>query len=215
LSFLFYNEFYDHFYSYLTGGITSEIIVSQWHIVLINVVLFMFFFAMLSFRRKAKWSEYGLVGAFFVSLFVEMYGIPLTFLFTMNYFLGTTMPVPKTLMSFDFLGVSFGLDIGMVYGAAMILLGMALIALGWVTLYRNVKKGLVTAGIYSYSRHPQYLGFLLITIGWFIGWPSIITLIFSPVLVYKYLDLCRKEEKEVTKEHPSYAAYRKRVPFFF
>jgi len=93
-------------------------------------------------------------------------------------------------------------------------MGMTLIILGWVTLYRNTKKeGLVTSGIYNYSRHPQYLGFILIILGWFFGWPTPLTLIFAPILIYKYVTVCRKEEIEVKKEHPEYDNYRSKVPF--
>ncbi|MFH0929238.1 MAG: isoprenylcysteine carboxylmethyltransferase family protein [Candidatus Aenigmatarchaeota archaeon] len=206
--------FYEHFASYLSGNIIREVISQQWHVVLISIALFMAFMIPLSYRRKANWGEYGLAGAFFVSLFIEMYGIPLTILLTSSYFFNPGAQTPGVLTGFEIFGVGFGMDIGMVYGAALIVVGMLLIITGWITLYKNVKKGLVTRGIYSYSRHPQYLGFILMTWGWFVAWPTLITLVFTPILVYKYLDVCRKEENEVSKQFIKYRAYKKSVPFF-
>jgi len=213
---LYFNHFYDHFYVYITGNIIREVITQQWHIIAINIMLFMAFMIPLSYRRKADWKEYGLVSAFFISLFIEMYGIPLTILFISNYFSNANSNLPNSLIGFNVLGVNLGMDIGMTYGAFLIIVGMCLIITGWITLYKNVKKkGLVINGIYSYSRHPQYLGFILITIGWFIAWPTILTLIFVPILIYKYIRVCKKEENEISTTFSGYKKYREKVPFLF
>ena len=79
---VFFQDFYKHFYVYLTGNIITNVITQQWHIVVLSILLFVAFLIPLSFKRKANWVEYGLVSAFFVSLFIEMYGIPLTILFS-------------------------------------------------------------------------------------------------------------------------------------
>lgn len=207
-------EFYNQFYDYLTGNIITQVITQQWHIVIINIALFISFLIPLSFRKKANWIEYGLVSAFFVSLFVEMYGIPLTILFASKYFF-TGTNLPNTLFGFKFLGVSFGLPLAMVYGLVLMIIGTFLIITGWVTLYRNTKKdGLVTTGIYSYSRHPQYVGFILVILGWFFGWPTVLTVILSPILIFRYIQVSFKEEQEVSKQFPEYKTYKKGVPFF-
>ncbi|OGI12094.1 hypothetical protein A3K64_02025 [Candidatus Micrarchaeota archaeon RBG_16_36_9] len=211
---IYLNEFYIHFYSYISGNIIIDIINQQWHVVALNIILFMALLIPLSYRRKANWKEYGLVGAFFISLFIEMYGIPLTILFVSNYFLNANSAVPNTLLGFNIFGVGFAMDIGMAYGSIIIIIGILLIMTGWVTLYNNIKKkGLVTSGIYSYSRHPQYLGFIMTTIGWFVAWPTLITILFTPILIYKYFTLCKKEEKEISKEFPKYESYKENVPF--
>jgi methanethiol S-methyltransferase len=206
-------SFYEHFSAYMSGNILRDVVNQQWHVVAFNILIFMAFLIPLSYRRKAKWNEYGMVGAFFVSLFIEMYGIPLSIMFASNYFSSSAAINPPILIGFEFLGVRLGMDIGMAYGAVMMVFGMALIVAGWLTLYKNAKKGLVTNGLYSYSRHPQYLGFILITLGWFIAWPTFLTLLFTPVLVYKYLSVSKKEEQEVSKEFPSYKNYKANVPF--
>jgi len=211
---LFLPQFYVHFYAYLTSNVISLVITQQWHIVLFFILVFLVFLIPLSYRRKAGWMEYGLVTAFFVSLFIEMYGIPLTILLASKYFFVPGTQMPPTVLHVSFLGVGLGFDLAMIYGSVLILLGMTIIIIGWVTLYRNSShQGLVTDGIYRYSRHPQYLGFILIILGWFFGWPTPLTLIFAPILIYKYLDVCRKEEKEMTKEFPEYEEYKNRAPF--
>ena len=91
--------------------------------------------------------------------------------------------------------------------------GSGLIAVAWATLYRAVKEQrVVTTGLYAFSRHPQYLGFILVLVGWIVGWPTILTLVMAPILIVKYVQVCRKEEAELDAE--LYADYRARVPFF-
>jgi protein-S-isoprenylcysteine O-methyltransferase Ste14 len=206
----FWPAFTEHFLGHFTGSVTA--ISRQWHIAALNIVFFLAFLVPLSFRRKASWKEKGLVTAFFVSLFVEMYGLAFSMIFASSYLFPGTGYAPKEVAGLWFLGVYFSMTIGMVYGLALMAVGTALIALGWVTLYRKSKKGgLVTTGIYAWSRHPQYLGFILVLLGWFVSWPTILTAVFTPILVYKYLEVSSREEKEI--KDPGYSAYKKKAPF--
>lgn len=203
----------DHFKAHFSGGIMDSIITDQWWVVLVNILVFTSFLIPLTFRRKANWKEYGIVIAFFVSLFVEMYGIPLTVFFASRYLGGSEKETARTIFSVDILGVDFAFSIGMIYGSILMILGTAILIVGWITLYRNLKKtDLVTSGIYSISRHPQYLGFILIIVGWVVGWPTLLTLIFGPILVAMYIRVCKKEEKEMSKV-ADYREYRKTAPF--
>ena len=103
----------------------------------------------------------------------------------------------------------------MFYAAIIILLGTLLIFIAWITLYFGIKKNkFVISGIYKYSRHPQYLGFILVIMGWFIGWPTILTLIMSPILIYKYVKVCKKEEQELIKQDKNIKLYYNQTPFF-
>ncbi|MEE9152378.1 MAG: isoprenylcysteine carboxylmethyltransferase family protein [Thermoplasmata archaeon] len=211
---VFVNDFYIHIYYHFSGTLLSDTIKQQWHIVILNIVMFLSFLMPLSFRRKINWKEYGLVTAFFVSLFIEMYGIPLTIFFASEYFSGSGVELPNTVIAFRFLGVDIGMTLAMIYGTILMLMGMSLIIIGWFTLYKNLQKNeIVTKGIYSYSRHPQYFGFILIVIGWLVGWPTILTVIFAPILVYMYVRVCKIEEKELS-EIEEYEKYKKKVPFF-
>lgn len=210
----FWKDFTHHFRAYLTGTVLNEIITKQWAIVVVSIIGFLLFLIPLSFRRKAKWAEYGLVAAFFVSLFVEMYGVPLTILFASKYFFTDPSILPPNVVEFDFLGVGFGMDAAMAYGAILMILGTMIILIGWISLYRGMKqKKFVDNGIYALSRHPQYVGFLLVILGWFIGWPTILTVIFTPILVYKYIRVCVTEEKEMMKVDTHYEEYKNKTPF--
>ena len=59
-------------------------------------------------------------------------------------------------------------------------------------------------------RHPQYAGFVLIMFGFLLQWPTVLTLIMFPVLVFMYVRLALKEEKNAEAmfgdEYRAYAA---------
>lgn len=211
----YFQDFYDHFYAYLTGTIISNVITTQWGVVILSILVFAFFLIPLNYRRKAKWLDYSLGIAFFVSLFIEMYGIPLTILFASKYLFNSDTVLPANVIEFNFLGVSMGMDLPMLYGAILMTLGMVMIALGWWSIYRQTEKdAFATSGIYSISRHPQYLGFTLLLLGWFFGWPTIITVVFTPILIYKYLKAAYAEEKEMSKIiGKAYQDYSNATPF--
>ena len=115
---------------------------------------------------------------------------------------------------FRFLGVDIAMDMAMLYASILMIIGTVFILVAWITLYKKIKtEELVTTGIYTYSRHPQYLGFILIILGWFVGWPTVLTAIFIPILLYKYVKVCTVEEKELA-HIKKYQNYKKQVPFF-
>ncbi len=110
---------------------------------------------------------------------------------------------------------------GMYIGFALNLAGAALIILGWKEIYHRYWRKdegegtLVTNGIYAYSRHPQYAGFILLTFGLLVHWATLPLLIMWPILVVKYYKLARREEAEMEKEFgEEYRLYRERVSMF-
>ncbi len=211
---VYWQPFYEHFYAYLTGTIISNVITSQWGVALLSIGFFLLFLIPLNYRRRAKWIDYGLATAFFISLFIEMYGIPLTILFASKYFFTSGIRLPDNVIEFEFFGVGMGMDHAMAYGSVLMALGIFLISWGWWSLYRQSKNGsFAKTGPYAISRHPQYLGFILLILGWFFGWPTIITVAFSPILIYKYLRAARSEEKDaLTSFGDEYAQYRSKTP---
>jgi protein-S-isoprenylcysteine O-methyltransferase Ste14 len=93
------------------------------------------------------------------------------------------------------------------------ILGLVLIAIGWVQIHEA--KGLVTTGIYRYMRHPQYTGILLFTFGWILYWPTVVTLILWPILIGAYVWLAKQEEKQIIEEFgKAYIEYIKQTKRF-
>ena len=136
---LLYKEFYQHFSIYLTGKNIICIVTGEWHIVIVNIIFFLAFLIPLSYRRKIQWTEYGLVSAFFVSLFVEMYGIPFTLLFISKLF-ESQRRMPSRFLRFSLLGRPMSMDIVMFYGGIILIAGTFLIITGWLTLYQKLKR---------------------------------------------------------------------------
>ena len=48
-------------------------------------------------------------------------------------------------------------------------------------------------------RHPQYSGLFLIMIGMLIQWPTVITALIFPALIFVYYRLSKREEGEMLK----------------
>ena len=64
-------------------------------------------------------------------------------------------------------------------------------------------------------RHPQYVGFILVMFGFLLQWPTILTLLMFPVLVWMYVRLARKEELEaIATFGDAYRQYARTVPAF-
>jgi protein-S-isoprenylcysteine O-methyltransferase Ste14 len=195
----------------------------NWPAVFMITAVFLFFLFFLTRPRKPKeWSGAGLTSAFFISLFTEMFGIPLT-IYLVAPVLGGE---PKMFGMYEShlwayllsrtgtIGLEAGVYLVMVISTGLILAGFTFLSLGWKEVYGG-GGALVTDGLYARLRHPQYLGLILLVIAFLIMWPTILTLLLAPFLIGRYILLAREEDRELEKEFgDDFRHYREAVPAF-
>ncbi|MEX0759040.1 MAG: isoprenylcysteine carboxylmethyltransferase family protein [Tistlia sp.] len=195
-----------------------------WFLVIVNSAIFILF--ALSFfkpRTRRDWRSFSVFSAFLVALFTEMYGFPLTIYFLSGW-LQSRFPGVDW-FSHDaghLLEMLFGWKANPHFGPFHLLSfafiggGFILIAKAWRVLHAAQQQGLLaTSGPYAHVRHPQYLGFILVLLGFLLQWPTLLTLAMFPVLIWMYLHLARQEEREAhTDFGEAYAAYARHVPAF-
>lgn len=203
-------SFYRHLKFFLSGQVQFFMKQEAWLLVAGSVAFFLLFLLPLRFRRKADWRSSGIYAAFLISLFIEMYGLPLTVYLSSAFI---SMPSSNQVPAFLFGFAGFNVNLWMLVGLVITGIGCLIVALGWYTVYNA--DSLAKKGIYSYSRHPQYLGIILIAVGWFIGWPTPLTGLLLPVVIYEYYRLAREEEEEALDEFgQSYHDYIDKTPRF-
>ena len=178
-----------------------------WSLVLINSAVFILFaFSFAKPQTTRDWRSFGAFSAFLVALFAEMYGFPLT-IYLFSGWLGRRFPETDLFSheSGHLWHTLFGwegnphLDPFHIASYALIGGGFWLLSISWPVLYRAQRQGrLATTGTYARVRHPQYLGFIAILAGFLFQWPTLITLAMFPVLVFMYVRLALREEREAT-----------------
>jgi protein-S-isoprenylcysteine O-methyltransferase Ste14 len=195
-----------------------------WFLVILNSAVFIIFAA--SFAKpqtKRDWRSLGAFSAFIVALFTEMYGYPLT-IFLLSGWLQSRFPGldPFAHNAGHLWHTLFRLkgdahfDVFHIASYALIIGGFWLLSIAWDGLHKAQQEHrLATTGIYAKMRHPQYLGFILVMIGFLLQWPTILTLVMFPVLVFMYTRLAISEEREMRAQFgPEYDDYAGRTPRF-
>jgi protein-S-isoprenylcysteine O-methyltransferase Ste14 len=195
-----------------------------WSLVIINSVVFVLFaYTFFKPATTRDWRSFGAFSAFVVALFAEMYGFPLTIYFLSGWLQSRFPDVDW--FSHDaghLLEMMFGWKTNPHFGAFHILsylligAGFLLIANAWRVLYDAQRVGtLATTGPYSHVRHPQYVGFILVMLGFLVQWPTILTLAMFPVLTFMYVRLAKNEEQDALATFGrEYRAYMAEVPGF-
>jgi protein-S-isoprenylcysteine O-methyltransferase Ste14 len=176
-----------------------------WSLVIINSLVFIIFaFSFTKPKTPRDWRSFGAFSAFIVALFAEMYGFPLT-IYLLAGWLQTHYP-GVDVFSHDaghLWHTLFGwkgdphTDALHMLSFAFIGGGFILLASAWRVLYRVQRSHqLATTGPYAKIRHPQYDAFVLIMFGFLLQWPTLLTLLMFPVLVWMYVRLARYEERD-------------------
>ena len=196
-----------------------------WSLVIINSLVFIIFaFSFAKPQSPRDWRSFGAFSAFLVALFTEMYGFPLT-IYLLSGWLSTRFPGIDW-MSHDsghLLETMFGWKTNPHFGPfhiisnILIAAGFWLLASAWKVLYAAQREHkLATAGAYARVRHPQYVGFILIMTGFLLQWPTLVTLAMFPILVFMYVELARREERDARAQFgDAYARYEANTPAFF
>ena len=194
-----------------------------WFLVAFNSLLLIVFAA--SFfhpKTRRDWRALGGFSAFIVALFTEMYGYPLTVYLLTGPLSGL---IPGVNLSHsaghlwnDLIGWKGDPHLSPFHIASYLFIGGGfwLIAAAWNVLYKAQRvDSLATEGPYARVRHPQYLGLILIMVGFLLQWPTLATLAMFPVLLLIYRRLALREERDVRAHFgDAYASYVARVPPF-
>ena len=164
-----------------------------------------------------EWAGAGVVQAFIIALYAEMYGFPLT-IYLLARFGGLDRTELSANLWSSLLGVGeTGMMISMVLGYILLFLGIGLFFQGWRQVYKaRQEKKLVTDGLYALARHPQYTGLFIALFGeGVVHWPTLFSVALFPIIVFIYYRLSLREEKKVIAEFGGeYLAYKARVPMF-
>lgn len=195
-----------------------------WSLVIVNSAIFIFFaYTFFKPQTPRDWRSFSAFSAFLVALFAEMYGFPLTIYFLSGWLQSRFPDVDW--FSHDaghLLEMMFGWKANPHAGPFHILSfvfiggGFILISAAWKVLYDvQQSRSLATTGPYSYVRHPQYVGFIMVMCGFLLQWPTILTLAMFPVLTMMYVKLAWAEEQDARAAFgEAYARYAAKVPGF-
>lgn len=191
----------------------------------INAAVFILFaFSFAPPRTARDWRSFGAFSAFLVALFTEMYGFPLT-IYLLSGWLSSRFP-GMALFSHNtghlwetLMGWKWDPHLNPLHLFSYVLIGggFFLLASAWPVLYKAQRaQQLATIGPYARMRHPQYVGFILIMLGFLVQWPTILTLVMFPILVVMYVRLAKREEREAHAAFGElYISYAAVTPAFF
>jgi protein-S-isoprenylcysteine O-methyltransferase Ste14 len=195
-----------------------------WSLVLINSAVFLIFaFSFTHPRTRRDWRSFGAFSAFIVALFTEMYGFPLTIYLLSGWLSRHYSGIdPLSHNSGHLWHTLFRMkgdahwDVLHILSNVAIFGGFILLSAAWDVLYKAQREHkLAVNGPYAHLRHPQYLAFITIMVGFLLQWPTILTVIMFPILVWMYVRLAHREEKDAAAEFgDTYASYAALVPAF-
>ena len=132
--------------------------------------------------------------------------------FVLPFFQNLTTLIPIVGFSIPLLNLIISI-LFITLGAWFGIMGVKQTTLKVAETHRTEK--IVTTGVYSIVRHPQYFGGLLAHVGVSFLFSSLYSLLVTPLIVVLVYLISRKEEEELVREFgKEYEEYIKEVPMF-
>lgn len=190
---------------------------NNWLGVLFFIVLYSVVLLFIPFYRKMDKKPAGTYIAFLIAFAIEMHGVPFS-MWVISWIIGKNLPE----------GILWGHTLksyigywGMYINIGCAIIALALIINGWYNIYKKYWSkeagtgSLVTRGVYKFIRHPQYTGLLLLSFGMLAEWVTLPLLILFPVIIYMYVRLAKREERDMLAEFgDEYRDYMQRTKMF-
>ncbi len=189
----------------------------QWGAVIFFTIIYALALLFIPFYKKMDRKPATAYMAFVLAFAIEMHGIPMS-MYLISWIIGKNLPE----------GVLWGHTLfhqigytGMYLNIMLSTIALFIIGNGWYNIYHkywSARKGkgrVVKTGVYKYIRHPQYTGFMLLTMGMIIQWATLPMIIMWPFIARMYYCLAKKEERDmITEFGEEYIMYKKRTKMF-
>lgn len=178
---------------------------------LLHILFFIFCFSIVAFlyvrpNNRIHWESSAPFFTFFTLFFLEMFGV----FFLIYLYSPYAIFVDRYVKHFFF----FSQSVHRLGGILISAFGIGIVYLGWGKIHGA--EHLVTEGIYSKIRHPQYAGFFIIALGWLFNAPSPVLVTLFPIFVMLYFALSLLEEKHLLEKYgDQYVEYAESVPRYF
>lgn len=196
---------------------TLESHFHNWFGVLFFIVLYSAVLLFIPFYKKMDNKPAGTYLAFVIAFAIEMHGIPFS-MYVISWIIGKNLPEGllwghTLISSIGYWGMYINIGCGAI--------ALSLILNGWYNIYKKYwskesgSGSLVITGVYRYIRHPQYTGLLLLSFGMLAEWATLPMLMLYPVMVFMYVRLAKREEKDMVREFGhEYLEYMKKTKMF-